>query len=35
MNPERMRQIEELYHKASALPRDRRAEFLAQAVRGG
>jgi eukaryotic-like serine/threonine-protein kinase len=31
MNPERMRQVEELYHRALELSRDQRAEFLAQA----
>jgi serine/threonine protein kinase/tetratricopeptide (TPR) repeat protein len=30
MNPERMQQLEELYIKASALPQDQRAEFLAK-----
>lgn len=31
MNPERMRQIEELYHKALALAQGQRADFLAKA----
>ncbi len=30
MNPERMRQIEEVYHKASALAEQQRADFLAR-----
>jgi len=34
MNPERMRQLEELYIQASALPQERRTEFLVQACAG-
>ena len=34
MNPERMRQIEELYIKASALAQEQRGEFLAKACAG-
>jgi eukaryotic-like serine/threonine-protein kinase len=34
MNPERMRQIEELYFKASALAHGQRADFLAKATAG-
>ena len=34
MKPERWRQIEDLYHEASALDEGRRAEFLSQACKG-
>jgi eukaryotic-like serine/threonine-protein kinase len=34
MNSERMRQIEELFHKASALAQGQRSDFLAQATAG-
>ncbi len=34
MNSERMKEIEDLYHRASALSPDRREEFLAQACAG-
>ena len=34
MNPERMRQIEELYHKTAALDEGQRADFLARACAG-
>ena len=34
MKPERWRQIEDLYHEASALDEGRRAKFLSQACKG-
>jgi hypothetical protein len=34
MNPDRLRQVEELYHSTRERPRGERGAFLAQACRG-